>query len=62
MEHYISMNHREDEFLFTVLYTDTFEGPLLDLELCKSEAYWISRLDMIQPRGLNLMMDLSCFL
>lgn len=50
-DHYISMSHCEDEFRFTVLYTGTSTGSSLDLELHKSEAYWINKLNSLQPGG-----------
>lgn len=62
VDHYIRTNNKEDDFQFTVLHVSASKGTQLELELLKSEAFWICKLDTIQPRGLSAAVDMSCFL
>lgn len=62
VEHFCSVGHKEEEFSHTVLYVGKLKGKELQNELLRSEKYWIHCLGMTKPAGMNVSLDLSCYL
>lgn len=62
VEHFLSAGHKEDDFFHTVLHVGRSKGKDLLTELLKTEVYWIHRLGTISPAGMNISLDLSCYL
>lgn len=62
MDHFLTAGHQEYKFMHTVLYMGMSKGRDLQLELLKMEAYCIHHLGTISPSGMNISLDLSCYL
>lgn len=56
------VKHHEDEFMCMVLHVGKGSGDKLQMELLRSEAFWMQKLGTVAPAGLNMCLDLSCFL
>lgn len=62
VDHFNIARHTEQDFKHTVLYVGKNQGQALEIELLRSEAYWIDFLNTTIPKGMNINNDLSCFL
>lgn len=62
VDHFTVAQHSECDFKHTVLHVGKKQGHALELELLRSEAFWINLLSTISPSGMNINNDLSCFL